>query len=200
MAGEKICFAALPGALPSIWPATSRQDAVSAPSDDSVTRKIRLRGLDAQPESAELDAAFLAPRVLPRLARQSGPASSAQTAYAGAESLIILLPMGRFDDGVWAPIIERLLAGAGAMRRETILAWAGIEPFLAPFGRRASEVWSDPRIVPGLLTVFERSARSLATIMRDLPSIDGAPAVRKGLIRVEMGEAGAPDRIALALA
>jgi hypothetical protein len=199
MAARTICFAALPAACPALWQAASRQEPGDVANEDVVTRKILVSGFGPEGD-AEIEAPFLAPRVLPRLSRPSGPVSSARTAYAAAERLVVLLPIGRFDDGVWAPIIEKLLADTGATRRETILAWAGIEPFLAPFGRRASDVWSDPRLVPGLLTVFERSARSLATVMRDLPSIDGAPAVRRGLVRMEAGAAGAPDRISLALA
>lgn len=199
MASQKICFAALPAACPALWPATASQEPGSALGEDVVMRTIRVGGLELVAAS-EIEAPFLAPRVLPRLSRRSGPASPAQAAYASAERLVVLLPIGRFDDGVWAPIIETLLCGAGAMRRETILAWTGVEPFLAPFGRRASDVWNDPRLVPGLLTVIERSARSLAMVMRDLPSIEGAPAVRRGLVRMEAGAAGAPDTISLALA
>ena len=114
------------------------------------------------------------------------------------DRLVILLPIGRYDDGVWAPIIERILLGAGegaARPRETILAWSGIEPFLAPFGRRASEIWSDPRLVESMLGVFERSARSLAAVLRE----SGA-GIRRGLIRFEPGPAESPARVALALA
>jgi hypothetical protein len=197
MAAQKICFAALPAACPALWPATASHESGSVAGEDVVTRKIQLSGLGPEGDT-ESQAPFLAPRVLPRLSRRPGPASPAQAAYAAAERLVVLLPIGRFDDGVWTPIIEKLLTGAA--QRETILAWTGVEPFLAPFGRRASDIWNDPRLVPGLLTVFERSARSLATVMRDLPSLDGAPAVRRGLVRLEAGAAGAPDTISLALA
>ena len=111
--------------------------------------------------------------------------------------MIILLPVGRYDDGVWAPIIERILSGLEAVTerpREVVLAWSGVEPFLAPFGRRAEQVWNDPRLAPGLLGVLDRSARSLPAVL------DPAAHVRRGLIRFEAAEDERPARAALALA
>ncbi|MBN9448155.1 MAG: hypothetical protein J0I67_14785 [Bosea sp.] len=196
MAAEPVCFAALPAALPAQWGVS----ATDAPTGDEVVRRrLILTGLAETAREEETQASFLAPRLLPRLFREPVQAGAeARAALAGAERLVILLPIGRYDDGVWAPIIERILletAEGTARPRETILAWSGIEPFLAPFGRRAQEIWSDPRLVETLLGVFERSARSLATVLRE----SGA-GLRRGLIRFEPGSGEAPARVALALA
>ena len=196
MAAEPVCFAALPAALPAQWGVS----ATDAPTGDEVVRRrLILTGLAETAREEETQASFLAPRLLPRLFREPVQAGAeARAALAGAERLVILLPIGRYDDGVWAPIIERILletAEGTARPRETILAWSGIEPFLAPFGRRASEIWSDPRLVESMLGVFERSARSLASVLRE----SGA-GIRRGLIRFEPGPAEAPARVALALA
>lgn len=196
MAAEPVCFAALPAALPAQWGASP----ADAPTGDEVVRRrLVLTGLDDSEVAQETKASFLAPRLLPRLFREPAQiGSEARAALEGADRLVILLPIGRYDDGVWAPIIERILLGAGegaARPRETILAWSGIEPFLAPFGRRASEIWSDPRLVESMLGVFERSARSLAAVLRE----SGA-GIRRGLIRFEPGPAETPARVALALA
>ncbi|WP_332682907.1 hypothetical protein [Bosea sp. (in: a-proteobacteria)] len=164
-------------------------------------RRVSLSGLGQGETVQEAQASFLAPRLLPRLFREPAQAGAeARAALGGARRLVVLLPIGRYDDGVWAPIIERILLGAGeaaAGPRETILAWSGVEPFLAPFGRRAQEIWSDPRLVEALLGVFERSARSLAAVLRELGEGAG---IRRGLIRFEPGPAEAPARVALALA
>jgi hypothetical protein len=67
-----------------------------------------------------------------------------------------------------------------------------------PFGRRVQEVWSDPRLVPALLGVLERSARSLATVLDELGAGLG---VRRGLIRFDAAaQADGPPRAVLALA
>lgn len=190
MTAESVCFAALPAALP---PALAQVTA----GEDVALRRLALS--EASGEGArEVEASFLAPRLLPRLFRDRAQATSqAQAALLDAARLVILLPVGRYDDGVWAPIIERILSGleAAATRpREIILAWSGVEPFLAPFGRRAQEVWNDPRLVPAVLGVLERSARSL-------PAVLGAVAnVRCGLIRFETAQDAGPARAALALA
>lgn len=196
MAAEPVCFAALPAALPAQWGVS----AADAPTGDEVVRRrLVLTGLDDSGGAQETQASFLAPRLLPRLFREPAQAGAeARAALEGADRLVILLPIGRYDDGVWAPIIERILLGASentARPRETILVWSGIEPFLAPFGRRASEIWSDPRLVESMLGVFERSARSLAAVLRE----SGAN-IRRGLIRFEPAPAEAPARVALALA
>ena len=190
MTAETVCFAALPSALP----AALGQMAVS---EDVASRRLLLSDA-AGAEAREVDANFVAPRLLPRLFRDPAQAASqAQAALSGAERLIVLLPAGRYDDGVWAPIIERILSGlqAAATRpREIILAWSGIEPFLAPFGRRAQEVWSDPRLAPAMLGVLERSARSLPAVL------DTVTGVRRGLIRFEPAEEMRAAQAALALA
>ncbi|RXT16368.1 hypothetical protein B5U98_30745 [Bosea sp. Tri-39] len=181
----------MPAALPvTLAQATAGQDVTAralALSDAS----------DGSPHT--IAASFLAPRLLPRLFRDSGQATSeAQAALTSAEKLIVLLPAGRYDDGVWAPIIERILLGldAAATRpREIVFAWSGLEPFLAPFGRRAQDVWSDPRLVPALLGVLERSARSLTSVL------DAAKDVRHGLIRFESaGDGTGSAQATLALA
>lgn len=198
MTAEPICFAALPASLPAHWGAPA---ADSPAGDDVVMRRLSLSGLGQGEAAQETQASFLAPRLLPRLFREPAQAGAeARAALGGASRLVVLLPIGRYDDGVWAPIIERILLGAGeaaAAPRETILAWSGVEPFLAPFGRRAQEIWSDPRLVEALLGVFERSARSLAAVLRELGEGAG---VRRGLIRFEPGPAETPARVALALA
>lgn len=196
MAAEPVCFAALPAALPAQWGVS----ATDVPTGDEVVRRrLILTGLAETAREEETQASFLAPRLLPRLFREPVQAGAeARAALAGAERLVILLPIGRYDDGVWAPIIERILletVEGTARPRETILAWSGIEPFLAPFGRRAQEIWSDPRLVETLLGVFERSARSLAAVLRE----SGA-GLRRGLIRFEPDSGDAPARVALALA
>jgi hypothetical protein len=190
MTAETVCFAALPAALPGALAQMTAGD------DVSHCRLVLSEAADA--EAQEVEASFIAPRLLPRLFRDPAQAASqAQGALLGAGRLIILLPVGRYDDGVWAPIIERILSGldAAAERpREVALAWSGVEPFLAPFGRRAEEVWNDPRLVPGLLGVLDRSARSLPAVL------DAAANVRRGLIRFEAAEGDEPARAALALA
>jgi hypothetical protein len=190
MTTESVCFAALPASLP---PALA--EAVAA-QDVAVRRLALAEGADQA--GREIEARFLAPRLLPRLFREPAQAQSQlDGALAGADRLIVLLPTGRYDDGVWAPIIERILLGlaeAAARPREIVLAWSGLEPFLVPFGRRAQEIWSDPRLAPGLLGVLERSARSLAAVL------DGAVPIRRGLIRFEAAQDGEPARAALALA
>ncbi|HEV7327570.1 MAG TPA: hypothetical protein VGN91_21095 [Bosea sp. (in: a-proteobacteria)] len=190
MTAETVCFAALPAALPAALAQMTAGDNVSH------CRLVLSEAADA--EAQEVEASFIAPRLLPRLFRDPAQAASqAQEALLGAGRLIILLPVGRYDDGVWAPIIERILSGleAAAERpREVALAWSGVEPFLAPFGRRAEEVWNDPRLVPGLLGVLDRSARSLPAVL------DAAANVRRGLIRLEAAEGEEPARAALALA
>lgn len=191
MTAETVCFAALPHALPAGLSEIAAGEEVA----------FRPLTLSESPGSAarEVAASFIAPRLLPRLFRESAQtAREAQAALADAGRLIVLLPAGRYDDGVWAPIIERILLGldeATARPREVAFAWSGLEPFLAPFGRRAQEVWSDPRLVPALLGVLERPARSLASVL------DASRDVRRGLIRFEAGpdEAG-PAQAALALA
>lgn len=197
MAAEPVCFAALPAALPALWAGAGPSPAAAA--DDVVVRRLSLSGLGGAP--LETQASFLAPRLLPRLFREPAQAAAeAQAALAGAERLVILLPIGRYDDGVWAPIIERILLGLGesaSRPRETILAWSGLDPFLAPFGRREQEIWSDPRLVPALLAVFERSARSLAVVLNEFGASAG---LRRGLVRFEPAQAGGPARAALALA
>jgi hypothetical protein len=191
MTAESVCFAALPAALPVAL-------AQATAGEDVATRTLALSDSpDGSPRT--IAASFLAPRLLPRLFREPAHAASeAQAALMGAERLIVLLPAGRYDDGVWAPIIERILLGldtAATRPREIAFAWSGLEPFLAPFGRRAQDVWSDPRLVPALLGVLERSARSLATVL------DTASGVRRGLIRFEAAREGAgPAQAALALA
>ena len=189
MTAELVCFAALPAALPTAL-------AQVTAGEDIALRRLTLEA--SGEEVREVDASFLAPRLLPRLFRDPAQAASqAQATLLDAERLVVLLPVGRYDDGVWAPIIERILSGleAAATRpRETVLAWSGVEPFLAPFGRRAQEVWNDPRLVPAMLGVLERSARSL-------PAVLGAAAnIRCGLIRFETAEDAGPARAALALA
>lgn len=191
MNAESVCFATLPAALP---PALAQASA----GEDVVLRRLALIEA-AGAEAHEVEASFIAPRLLPRLFRDSAQAASeAQAVLQGAGRLIVLLPAGRYDDGVWAPIIERILSGLGAAMagpREIVLAWSGIEPFLAPFGRRADEVWSDPRLAPALLGVLERSARSLSSVLA------AASHVRRGLIRFEpAGEGTGPAQAALALA
>lgn len=191
MTAESICFAALPNALPAAL-------AQATGGEDVASRRLALAeapGADVR----DVDARFLAPRLLPRLFReQTQVASDAHAALEGAERLIVLLPAGRYDDGVWAPIIERILLGldaASTRPREIAFAWSGLEPFLAPFGRRAQDVWSDPRLVPALLGVLERSARSLTSVL------DKARDVRRGLIRFEpAGQGTGPAQAALALA
>ncbi|KRE22217.1 hypothetical protein ASE66_27635 [Bosea sp. Root483D1] len=190
MTAETVCFAALPAALPAAL-------AQATAGEDVALRRLALSEA-ADAEAQEVEASFIAPRLLPRLFRDPAQAASqAQAALLGAGRLIILLPVGRYDDGVWAPIIERILSGldAAAERpREVVLAWSGVEPFLAPFGRRAREVWNDPRLAPGLLGVLDRSARSLPAVL------DTAANVRRGLIRFEAAEDEGPARAALALA
>jgi hypothetical protein len=198
MTAEPVCFAALPAALPAGW-----GDAAQASSgDEVVSRRLALVGLDGSEAELETQASFLAPRLLPRLFRDAAQAGSpGQKALEGAERLVILLPAGRYDDGVWAPIIERILLGLGeraSRPREIVLAWSGFDPFLVPFGRRVQEVWSDPRLVPALLGVLERSARSLATVLDELGAGLG---VRRGLIRFDAAaQADGPPRAVLALA
>ncbi len=190
MSAETVCFAALPAALPAAL-------AQAIAGEDVALRRLALSEA-AGAETHEIEASFIAPRLLPRLFRDSAQAASqAQEALQGAGRLIVLLPVGRYDDGVWAPIIERILSGleaAVARPREIILAWSGMEPFLAPFGRRAVEVWSDPRLVPAMLGVLERSARSLPAVL------DAAAGVRRGLVRFEPADDVGPARVALALA
>ncbi|WID94809.1 hypothetical protein QO058_18515 [Bosea vestrisii] len=128
MTAESVCFAALPAALP----VTLFQ---AAAGEGVATRTLALSdSSDGSPRT--IAASFLAPRVLPRLFRESAQAASeAQAALTGAGRLIVLLPAGRYDDGVWAPIIERILLGldsAAARPREIAFAWSGLEPFLAP--------------------------------------------------------------------
>jgi|GEM_PF-2724855 len=191
MTAESVCFAALPNALPAAL-------AQATAGEEVASRRLALSE-GAGAEVHEVEASFLAPRLLPRLFREPAQAATeAQATLAGAERLIVLLPAGRYDDGVWAPIIERILLGldAAATRpREIAFAWSGLEPFLAPFGRRGEDVWSDPRLVPALLGVLERSARSLTSVL------DAARSVRRGLIRFDAaGEGGGPAQAALALA
>lgn len=191
MTAESICFAALPHALPAAL-------AQMTAGEDVASRRLALSDASG-PEIGEVEARFLAPRLLPRLFREPAQAApEAQAALQGAGRLIVLLPAGRYDDGVWAPIIERILLGldtAAARPREIAVAWSGLEPFLAPFGRRAQDVWSDPRLVPALLGVLERSARSLTAVL------DAASDIRRGLIRFEAaGEGMEPAQAALALA
>lgn len=191
MTAESVCFAALPAALPVTL-------AQATAGEDVATRALALSdSSDGSPRT--IAASFLAPRLLPRLFREPAQAASeAQMALMGAGRLIVLLPAGRYDDGVWAPIIERILLGldvAATRPREVVFAWSGLEPFLAPFGRRAQDVWSDPRLVPALLAVLERSARSLTSVL------DAAKDVRRGLIRFESaGDGTGPAQAALALA
>ncbi|CAN7645198.1 hypothetical protein [Bosea sp. LjRoot237] len=191
MTAESVCFAALPAALPVTF-------AQAGAGEDVATRTLALS--DSSGGSPRTVAAsFLAPRLLPRLFREPAQAASAaQAALTDAERLIVLLPAGRYDDGVWAPIIERILVGldtASARPREIVFAWSGLEPFLAPFGRRAQDVWSDPRLVPALLGVLERSARSLTTVL------DAASDIRRGLIRFDTArEEAGPAQATLALA
>jgi hypothetical protein len=191
MTAESVCFAALPNALPAAL-------AQATGGEEVASRRLALAEASGA-DIREVEARFLAPRLLPRLFReQTQLGSEAQAALGSAERLIVLLPAGRYDDGVWAPIIERILLGldaAAARPREIAVAWSGIEPFLAPFGRRAQDVWSDPRLVPALLGVLERSARSLTAVL------DAASDVRRGLIRFESaGEGTGPAQAALALA
>lgn len=191
MTAESVCFAALPAALPPTL-------AQAMSGEDVAIRPLALSDSSNEPPRT-IAASFLAPRLLPRLFREPVQATAeAEAALTGAGRLIVLLPAGRYDDGVWAPIIERILLGldaASARPREIAFAWSGIEPFLAPFGRRAQDVWSDPRLVPALLGVLERSARSLATVL------DAAADVRRGLIRFEPAdEATGAAQVALALA
>ncbi len=190
MAAESVCFAALPAALPAAL-------GMTAVGEDVASRRMLLsEALGA--EAREVEASFVAPRLLPRVFRDPAQAASqAQAALLEAGRLIVLLPAGRYDDGVWAPIIERILSGlqAAATRpREIILAWSGIEPFLAPFGRRAQEVWNDPRLAPAMLGVLERSARSLPAVL------DTVTGVRRGLIRFEPAGDMQATQAALALA
>lgn len=186
MTAETVCFAALPGALPAAL-------AEASAGEDVALRRVTLSDSPEQPPR-EIEAGFLAPRLLPRLFREPA-VSPAQAALIGMKRLIVLLPTGRYDDGVWAPIIERILRGVEAAGgpRDITLAWSGVEPFLAPFGRRARQVWSDPRLAPALLGVLERTARSLPAVL------DTAPEIRRGLIRFDMAD-GKPAQVALALA
>lgn len=190
MTAETVCFAALPAALPAML------GQVTA-GEDVAHRRLALSEA-AGAEAQEVEASFIAPRLLPRLFRDPAQAASqAQGALLGADRLIVLLPVGRYDDGVWAPIIERILSGletAAEKPREVVLAWSGVEPFLASFGRRGEEVWNDPRLVPAMLGVLDRSARSLPAVL------DAASNVRRGLIRFDAAEDEGPARAALALA
>lgn len=191
MMAETVCFAALPHALP----APLAQVAVG---EDVAIRPLAFSEAAGAPPR-EVAASFLASRLLPRLFREPAQAgSAAEAAVTSAGRLIVLLPAGRYDDGVWAPIIERILLGldgAPTRPREIAFAWSGLEPFLAPFGRRAPKVWDDPRLVPAMLGVLERSARSLSSVL------DAARDVRRGLIRFEAaGEGTGPAQAALALA
>lgn len=197
MSGKSLCFIGLPGATPTGWAAEGQA------GEEVSVQRVALSGLDGDGDAVETEAAILAPRLLPRLFREPAQAGSpAEAALADAQRIVLLLPAGRYDDGVWAPIVERILRGLeqGASRpREVVLVWNGLDPFLAPFGARAGELWRDPRLVTNLLAVLERSARSLAAVLREFAGGEGL-AIRRGLIRFEAGTAGQPPRAALALA
>lgn len=197
MQAETVCFAALPASLPAPW----ARPAEAGAGEDVQLRGLRLAGLDEAGGEIETEARVLAPRVLTRLFREAEPAgSAAQRAVETADTLVILLPIGRYDDGVWAPILARILRGvseAANRPRAIVLAWSGIEPFLAPFGDRAAALWGDPRLAGAMLDLLERQARSLAAVLAE---IGGETAIRRGLVRFEHAEADASLRAALVLA
>lgn len=180
MSGETLCFVALPGASPAPWNADDERAA-----EDIATRPLTL---DEGRGPVAIEAGVLASRLLPRLFRQ--PGSTIDARLAAMRRLILLLPIGRYDDGVWSPIVERILLGlqeSGAQApdapmRDVVLAWTGIDPFLAPFGRRSDDIWHDPRLVPHLMSVIERSARSLSAVLRDVGSAEEL-VIHRGLIR-----------------
>lgn len=119
MTAESVCFAALPGALPAAL-------AEAMAGEDLALRRLTLSESSEQ-QPREIEAGFLAPRLLPRLFREPA-VSRAQAALIGMKRLIVLLPTGRYDDGVWAPIIERILRGVEAAGgpRDITLAWSGL--------------------------------------------------------------------------
>lgn len=197
MSGETLCFMALPGASPAPWSAEDERAA-----EDIAMRPIVL---DDGAGPVEIEAGVLAPRLLPRLFHQ--PGSTIDARLIATRRLVVLLPIGRYDDGVWSPIVERILNGLrdgqsqapAVAAREVVLAWTGIDPFLAPFGRRSDDIWHDPRLVPRLMSVIERSARSLSAVLRDVGSADDL-AVRQGLIRFGAAPADGPLQATLVLA
>lgn len=152
------CFATLPAAWPEFW-----REAQGA---EAIRREAVVEGPDGTAETAE--ASFVAPRALPRLGRRGradkGAARKdpALEAVTGARLLVIVLPMGRYDDGVWAPIIADLVAGAAG---EALLAWSGIEPFLVPFGPRGETLWRDPRVAQAVLGTLAGGQRSLDALL-----------------------------------
>jgi hypothetical protein len=181
MTGERICIAALPGT----WPAAELKGGASV-----LDAAVRVRGPDGE---AGRTARIVPPGLLPRFARMpAGPAPA-------DEEMLVLVPIGGFDDGVWTPVIERLLADAAGAGRRSLLAWCGLEPWLAPFERRLQDIAGDPAVLAGLLGVLARHARSLTAVVNAVAADAPAGAVRQGFAQVEPGAAGGPVRLTLAL-
>lgn len=180
MPAESACFAFLPGA----WP-----EAVIGPGASGGEPMFSAIGVTISIGTAVEQAsgcAFLPPRAVSALKLDDAEGgSAAEAAAAQAQRLVFVLPAGRYDDGVWSPIVERLLwrrlgkAGEGV---STAIAWSGLEPYLAAYGPAGADAWSKPGLPAAVTAPLEAAAGSLSAVIRDLLAEHGAGAVRRGVV------------------
>ncbi len=192
MPAERACFAVLPGA----WPEAYLRDAGA--STGVVVREATLKVAIDGGVADVARCAFLPPRVAPALRLDgAGGASEAEVEASSADLLVVVLPIGRYDDGVWSPIVERLLRRklSGKAGASALVAWTGLEPYLAAYGAAGEDAWSDPKLADAVLAPVEAAASSLAAVLREIAA-EGT-SVRRGLVR--FGPA-AEDGILLAVA
>jgi hypothetical protein len=101
----------------------------------------------------------------------SGKAHNREMTSLGSAPLTVLIPIGRFDDDVWTPILAQVIAsrakteGAG----KPVFAWTGLGPFLAPFGQAAERLETRSDLTAALLPTLNRSAPGLAQFLRPSP-------------------------------
>jgi hypothetical protein len=157
--------------------------------------------LPQEPEQRASVRACLTPcRLLARLF-QSGKQNAADVArkqaIVEAETLVVLAGIGQFDDDVWTPVIARVVearekASTGAV---LVFAWTGLEPFFLPYEKQAAELAANPMLTSELLPALERSAPSLAHLLRaarDRDTVEAVPQARIAELAVHKAESAGP--------
>lgn len=124
--------------------------------------------LETQSATTTFDAAFASSRLAGRIAQEDsqGSVATAEKAFCEADLLVFLIPAGRLEDHVWAPIITDLLRKHQRNRKEPgrkpVLAWTGIEHFLPAYGMAAQGLARHGELGPTLAPLLARSAPELS--------------------------------------
>ena len=100
----------------------------------------------------------------------SGKAHNREMTSLGSAPLTVLLPIGRFDDDVWTPILAQVIAFRAKTKGadKPVFAWTGLEPFLAPFGDVAVKLEASPDLRAAIMPTLNRSAPGLVQLIAQL--------------------------------